>query len=86
MKFVYTYVEFDFSMEDEEDYELSVETVAKAYNDLMGEVFEIENDIYLDDHGVFDPECDDVAEAIINLISDVTGWLVSDSRWKIIEL
>jgi hypothetical protein len=80
MKFVYTYVEFDFSMEDEEDYELSVETVAKAYNDLMGEVFEIENDIYLDDHGVFD------TEAIINLISDVTGWLVSDSRWKIIEL
>jgi hypothetical protein len=86
MKFVYTYVEFDFSSDDDPDYAPLVETIAKAYNELMGEVFEIANDLLVDDDGIVDPECDDVADAIINLISDVTGWLVIDSRWKILEV
>jgi hypothetical protein len=86
MKFVYTYVEFDFSMDDDPDYAPFVETIAKAYNELMGEVFEIENDLLVDDDGIVDPECDDVVDAIVNLISDVTGWLVIDSKWKILEV
>lgn len=82
MKLKYTYVEFDFSGTDDE---ITIDTVADAYNAILGEVYEFETEDYLDEEGNLDLEDPMLEEQIIGNISDVTGWCVNDSAWEILE-
>lgn len=82
MKLKYTYVEFDFSDTDDE---ITIDTVAEAYNEILGKVYEFDIEDYLDEEGNLDAEDSMLDDEIVNNISDVTGWCVIDSDWEVLE-
>lgn len=71
-----TQVEFDFEEELEEGFHsLSKEAQEKVYDDIVGNIFEVD----------FDPKDQEFEYAICEEITSETGWMVKSFEYIIVE-